>query len=201
MDDMYCWGGGELRGIMSPDATPDSVTTELLVFCKLAVKKAVVPPGWDWKAFLDKALGLVGYAFEKSDAKKKYGGENVFSAAMGGRSLRFTGEVIYGSSVTGYDGPAPDETDVYDAVEACMLFDDHGDEASYPGMEDGEEQASKEARRDICADVGGVQLWEGFEERLVQNPGPNMNRNYDAEGNYAPYEMYETYDDRDAELY
>ena len=45
------------------------------------------------------AKGLLPYAFEKSDAKEKWGGENVFAAAMGGRSLRATGEIVYASSI------------------------------------------------------------------------------------------------------
>jgi hypothetical protein len=39
---------------------------------------------------------------EKEDAKNKYGSENYFSAAMGGRSLRATAEIALGSGV--YDG-------------------------------------------------------------------------------------------------
>jgi hypothetical protein len=35
------------------------------------------------------AVRLVPFAFEKSDAKEKYGGENVFSAMMGRPSLRW----------------------------------------------------------------------------------------------------------------
>ena len=44
---------------------------------------------------------LLNYAFEKSDAGDKYGRENVFSAMMGGRSLRVSAETIYGSGVAG----------------------------------------------------------------------------------------------------
>lgn len=38
---------------------------------------------WDWSAFLDKAFELVPFTLTKSEAKQKYGGENVFRAAMG----------------------------------------------------------------------------------------------------------------------
>jgi hypothetical protein len=186
MDDAYCWGG-ELRGVMNPEATPESVSTELFVFCKLAVKNKVVPPNWKWEAFLAKAIGLVIYAFEKSDAKEKYGGENVFSAFWGGRSLRATGETIYGSSVTG-DSDATNENAFLDAVESCKLFDDHEDSEddmrdddserrSYDGFEDYGDDVTpdyEELKCNICADVGGLPIWENFVEQLTQNPGPNL---------------------------
>ena len=41
------------------------------------------------------------FAFEKEDAKDKWGQENVFAAALRGRSLRYTAIQIYGS-----EGPA-----------------------------------------------------------------------------------------------
>lgn len=45
------------------------------------MRHGVVPSaGWDWAAFLKVAVGLLPYAFEKSDAKKKWGGENVFAS-------------------------------------------------------------------------------------------------------------------------
>jgi hypothetical protein len=50
--------------------------------------------------FLKAAAELLPYAFEKSDAKEKWGGENIFRAIMGGRSLRYTGEVVYGVSAS-----------------------------------------------------------------------------------------------------
>mmetsp|Transcript_41369 Transcript_41369/g.69199 ORF Transcript_41369/g.69199 Transcript_41369/m.69199 type:complete len:268 (-) Transcript_41369:348-1151(-) len=181
MDDAYCWGGGELRGVMNPEATPESVSTELFVFCKLAVKNKVVPPHWNWEAFLAKAIGLVIYAFEKSDAKEKYGRENVFSVFMGGRSLRATGETIYGSSVTG-DSDATNENAFLDAVESCMLFGDHEDSEDYDrrtddGSEDNGDNVTsnhEEEKRNICANVGGIAIWENFVEQLTQNPGPNL---------------------------
>jgi hypothetical protein len=45
----------------------------------------VVPAKWDWGKFLKAAVKLLPYAFEKSDAQEKWGGENVFAVAMGGR--------------------------------------------------------------------------------------------------------------------
>jgi hypothetical protein len=108
VDDDYAWGGGYLHGLYDPDHTSLSLVLDFLVFCKLAVEKGALPAGWRWAPFLDVAAGLLPYAFEKSDAQEKYGRENVFSAMMGGRSLRFTGEAIMGSSVMGQGQSAED---------------------------------------------------------------------------------------------
>ena len=52
------------------------------------------------------------FAFEKADAKDKYGGENIFQVTFGGRSLRFTAEMVYSSSFMSHE-----EADVKVAVE------------------------------------------------------------------------------------
>lgn len=131
VDDDYAWGGGELRGFYSvATGGGGSIWQDFLVFCKLAVRRHAIPQGWDWSRFLSTATGLLRYAFEKSDAQEKYGGENVFAVAMGGRSLRYTGEVIYGSSAMAMD----DSDEVEELEEAVRrsrgrvesLFDDVG---------------------------------------------------------------------------
>ncbi|KAK3270815.1 hypothetical protein CYMTET_20805 [Cymbomonas tetramitiformis] len=167
MDDLYCWGGGELRGVMDPEATPKSVSEEFWIFSKLAVKNKVLPEVWDWKAFLTKASGLVPYAFEKADAKEKYGRENVFSGMLGGRSLRCTGELIYGSSVMGYN-PSPDESAFFNAIAETELFE-HDEEGSTHEEDDDD-------RANACADVGGLEVWLNFCEELTKNPGPNIHQ-------------------------
>ena len=52
------------------------------------MEQGVIPEGWTWSKFLATAVDLLPYAFEKSDAQEKYGRENVFNVALGGRSLR-----------------------------------------------------------------------------------------------------------------
>ena len=66
----------------------DKIVQDFLVFCRLAKEQGALPEGWIWSKFLDTAAELLPYAFEKSDAKEKYGGENVFALVTGGRSLR-----------------------------------------------------------------------------------------------------------------
>jgi len=102
VDDDYVWGGYNLHGLYDPDSTKVSIAEDFLVFAKLALKLNAIPAqNWSWEEFLIVAGQLLGFAFEKSDAQEKYGGENVFDVAMGGRSLRFTAEVIYETGIQG----------------------------------------------------------------------------------------------------
>ena len=64
------------------------ISQDFLVFCRLARARAALPTPWAWGTFLLTAAELLPEAFEKSDAQEKYGGENIFQAAVGGRSLR-----------------------------------------------------------------------------------------------------------------
>ena len=94
-DDEYVMSG-DLRGPYNPDADGLGIATDYLEFCFLAARNRVVPAGWNWPACLQVSARFVRYAFEKSDAKERWGGENVFAAAMGGRSLRNTAMQVYG---------------------------------------------------------------------------------------------------------
>lgn len=96
-DDDYVWGGGNLHGPYNPDGDSLSIKGDFMAFCLLGAQNSVVPVGWDWPAFLKVAANFVCYAFEKSDAQERWGGENVFAVQMGGRSLRFTAEHVYGT--------------------------------------------------------------------------------------------------------
>lgn len=142
--------GGQLRGLYDPDSTTESILEDFLLFCKLAVMHSVVPPGWSWSKFLTAAAKLLPYAFEKSDAQEKWGGENVFAAAMGGRSLRYTGEVVYGSSTMG-GGEQPQE-----ARELHRQVMGHWG-VLVSGSPEGEA---------VFADVGGVAAWRKLHSSL-----------------------------------
>lgn len=78
---------------------------------------------------------MLPHAFEKSDAKVKYGGENVFQAMMGGRSLRVTGESVYSSSCMDQGADSDDHQDVEETagnfsrasmIKSPSLYDDVG---------------------------------------------------------------------------
>ena len=98
-DDDYVWGGCNLHGPYEPDATPESIRSDFFIFCILAHQAKAVPKDWDWAAFLKVAPEYIVFAFEKSDAKERWGDENFFNAQMGGRSLRYTARQIYKSDV------------------------------------------------------------------------------------------------------
>ena len=99
VDDMYAYGG-DLVGLYDHPSSKISILRHFWVFCKLAVSQKAIPSNWNWSKVLKAAKGLLTYAFEKSDAQDKYGNENFFSAILGGRSLRYTARVIYGTDVT-----------------------------------------------------------------------------------------------------
>ena len=134
VDDDYALGGCNLHGLYAKSAGDpgNTITRDFLLFCVLCKRRGVCDglQNWSWSTLLDMAVGLLPYAFEKSDANEKYGGENVFSAAMGGRSLRFTGELVYGTGVMGADveDPLTDELreKTYDRLTAEALCEEVG---------------------------------------------------------------------------
>jgi splicing suppressor protein 51 len=138
VDDNYAIGGGELSGIYDSDATKDSVVGDFIIFALLSVKNNVLPSDWHWSKFLKEALHLIPYAFEKSDAQKKYGRENVF---MGGRSLRLTAEIVYGNSAGGND---------------CTQFNEMFDMVFKTN--------DYLANAAIFENIGGVEIWRRFKK-------------------------------------
>jgi len=144
LDDEYVWQGDIRAGsLYDPDHSPEEVVLDFLVFCRLAVAHGALPEDWNWSAFLAVAEGLIPYAFEKSDAQEKYGSENVFSAAMGGRSLRYTGEIIYGSS-----GMQGRESELHQKIQGEVLY--------------------KRRTNSMVANVGGMKAWDRLEAKLMQ---------------------------------
>ena len=152
IDDDYSWGGGTLRGVYDPDNTLGSRVRDFLHFCKLAVARRALPPTWQWAAALRTASGLIPYAFEKSDAQEKYGGENVFKAMMGGRSLRFTGEQIYG---TGVQTDADDELSEQMRESVRLATIEHDDDDDYSPI-------ILARNPEFFDDVGGLAPWEAL---------------------------------------
>ena len=102
VDDDYAWGGN-LRGLYDCSGDPDrrDIARDFFVFCRFAKENGVLPKeGFEWRPLIKRAKKLLGFAFEKSDAKERWGGENVFSA---GPSLRRTAEHVYGVAMAGED--------------------------------------------------------------------------------------------------
>jgi hypothetical protein len=123
VDDIYVHTG-ELQGIYNPDSTAKDIFLDFLLFNVLSEKRFAFPDEFDFQSYFSFAKKNLFFAFEKSDAQEKYGGENVFSVISGGRSLRFTAELIYGRSVQ--DGVAShDENKFTEKLENLKdLFSD-----------------------------------------------------------------------------
>lgn len=112
-DDCF-YGKGKKRGLYLTTATHQMrqckiaktwITLDFLLFCKLASSKNVIPQlDWDWKKLLVSASRLLGAGeFTKENAIKLYGSENVFDINRGGRSLRYTAELVYCTCCTNPD--------------------------------------------------------------------------------------------------
>ena len=137
-DDDYSWGGGYLHGPYDPEATARSLGDDFLAFCFLANRAGVIPAsGWSWSSFFAVAPKHIVFAFEKSDAKERWGGENAFQAMMGGRSLRYTGEQIYKTRVD-----VPGQGEEHQELEEQL-----------------EEAGGGEKRKELQDLVGGSELW------------------------------------------
>lgn len=152
-DDDYSWGGGYLHGPYDPEATARSLGDVFLAFCVLAERVGVIPPsGWSWSSFFAVAPKHIVFAFEKSDAKERWGGENVFQAMMGGRSLRYTGEQIYKTRVD-----VPGQGEEHQELEKQL------------------EAGGEEKRKELQNLVGGSELWAkllaGLEGALARRYG------------------------------
>jgi hypothetical protein len=138
------------------------------IFCKSAAARGVVPPGWDWSKLGAKAVGLLPYAFEKDDARDKYGGENVFAGMMGGRSLRYTAIVALGFGAEAGGGMAGDDPRTADALREHERL--HGlVVARWPELLAGSDTGGGGgggASAGVFADVGGASVWQRMEARL-----------------------------------
>lgn len=80
---------GNMHGLYSlPDDSTAAaeVTFDFLKFCLLATENRVIPAHFDWNICINQYGKSLRYAFEKADAREKYGRENFFSAMLGGRS-------------------------------------------------------------------------------------------------------------------
>jgi hypothetical protein len=67
--------------------TANDIIQDFMVFCHMAVYNDLLLKGWDW-ALLSKFGHLLNDRFGKTDAREKYGRENIFLGMLGGRSLR-----------------------------------------------------------------------------------------------------------------
>jgi len=168
VDDCYAWGGGDLVGLYDPDSTPKSITLHFYRYCDLARKKGFFNPKfikWDWPSLMAVASDSLMYAFEKSDAKDKWGGENYFSSYMGTNpSLRATGNEIYGFDMQ----LASMNTANRNMSKNEQLDEDEWEEKIQPILL---ERKWKESSQEVASkfqEFGGISLWNQLERDIAQ---------------------------------
>jgi hypothetical protein len=105
----------------------------------LAARRDILPNDWNWTEFYKVAAKFVCFAFEKSDAKERWGSENVFQVLTGGRSLRATGEDIYNSAINEF----------VDSKEATKARKDAVNPSNKVFLEVGGEEVWKQFVRDL----------------------------------------------------
>jgi hypothetical protein len=161
-----CLGDCDLHGPYDEDLTADSLLADFLVFARLAVERKAVPHDFDWPRLCAQAGELILYAFEKSDANEKYGSENVFAGMMGGRSLRWTAEVIYGKAAT------PEENDARHLELLEQVASVRGRFVAMAGEQPcGPESVAPVSRTLLAmlADVGGFEAWAALYRKLCDS--------------------------------
>lgn len=178
-----CEHGQKRRGLylvgVEAQATQSQVSKtrivlDFLLFVKLALAKGAIPAlDWDYAKLIQRAQRLLCVPFAKRDAINKYGSENVFAAGSGGRSLRYTAEHIYCTSV---QNPSYSEDADYMRIKSEILstvplsvdapiregFEDY----IFETVGDDERDAATIRRflqssevEEIFDEVGGVALW------------------------------------------
>lgn len=167
-DDDYSLGGGDLHGPYDPDCTSGSVTHDFMRFCLLAKRRGVVPPEWDWRCFLENAAKHVPFAFEKSDAQERWGSENVFSAMMGGRSLRYTASVVYGCGPE--FGSEPSDDLEWRIQEQLQRLDEAWESDQDEDDEDSEDEefpkVPTQSHNELVSEIGGMDAWKLFNSSI-----------------------------------
>ena len=153
VDDDEAWGGGYLHGLYNPDNGKLEVLRDFLHFVLLARRHGVIgansTASW-WQQLATQAGKQLGFAFEKSDAQEKYGSENVFEVATGGRSLRYTAERVYGHGMSQYEEPSELYYQTKEEVDDA-LGDGFGGQA---------------AKATIWAEIGGFSVWQAAHKKL-----------------------------------
>ncbi|KAL3944915.1 MAG: hypothetical protein SGBAC_001006 [Bacillariaceae sp.] len=169
-DDDVVWGSENFHGLYeigmaashrasySSHSKAFIVVKDFLKFLKLGIRNEVIPPSnFNFALCIGYfAPNLLVHAFEKQDAKMKWGGENVFST---GPSLRRTAETIYAlSAMSPYDDAEAQEKGKRIQREVSELLELQLDASNFDASEDL-----------IFEDVGGKQLWTGLFHSLFRH--------------------------------
>ncbi|KAJ4462727.1 hypothetical protein PAPYR_742 [Paratrimastix pyriformis] len=149
-DDDCVYGGCNQHGIYLDYSTKHEIVLDFLIYCKMAVRNGIIPPGWNWERFLGRAASLIAYAFEKSDAHDKWAG---FAA----RELRCIAERVYGTVAI----PFEESPEALIAVTKAV-----GELKVTPLDALLESERRTPGAASLFQDVGGLQLWAILHLRL-----------------------------------
>lgn len=156
--------------LLSPDVyhlEAEQIFSRILIFCKLAVARSVLPTiGWHWAAFLNAVHEKAVLPLDKKvDIEEKYGSQNIFKVMVGSRSLSYTAEVIYGFHL---DSNAPIVPDIiYKRIESEVL---HSEQLHWRNGRMGYlTRCFDRSYIDFFQDVGGPHFWMRFLDSLETN--------------------------------
>ncbi|KAJ1420486.1 hypothetical protein B484DRAFT_399860 [Ochromonadaceae sp. CCMP2298] len=185
-------GGGKRHGLyLASERDRDTqsavlkarIALDFLLFLKLSVAKGAIPAlDWDFSKLLRAAARLLPAFFNKAqDAIAKYGSENIFAVSSGGRSLRYTGEQVYGTNILNPEySKDPDYCRIQAEIRAAlplsehhtmpgrsgsgeMMFAENSDDEVVLGMLMGadwsEGSEASEQVDNLFAEVGGAAIW------------------------------------------
>jgi hypothetical protein len=159
------WGG---QGVFvdGPDSY-ESMVHSFMFFCKLCARNKVVPSNWDWSAFLrNPRLDQIVFLFEKSDAQDEWGGENYFAPMTGsGRSLRYTAECVYGSTIQNLEIDDV-ERQLRNWVDGFDSDDPYHVEEEVEDYSDTWDLLSTPRGNAFCKNIGGRHEWQELFRRF-----------------------------------
>jgi hypothetical protein len=165
VDEDSVWGGN-FHGLYDHNESKIHVIVDFLVFLKLAVHAGVIPDQvhcggggapreWEWGRLLDRAAGLLPYAFGKSDATVKYSNES-----HNWQLLRSTSCTVYGRSAMEQNlGETALQSQLEQNVRDVLLAGPF--ENVFAGGTDPGPLSS------LLSNVGGSDLWSEFYSKLV----------------------------------
>ena len=87
---------------------------------------------------------FAGYGFEKSGAQQRWGNRNIFMAATDGRSLRYTGSVVYGTDAQ------------------AQAFPPTADDKKFAVYQRAKRGARKWEKSEFFDMIGGLNIWTDF---------------------------------------
>lgn len=137
-------GLGKSVGILDPEATPESVARELLVFCRMAKATGAIPLSWNWTAYFAAVARHITYPLEAHAIEERLTSEELAPSDSEPVSMRFVASSIYLCGAA--DAPSPVESRARDLCASAFTEDENA--------------------ISLYDRVGGAAVWHAFVEIL-----------------------------------